>query len=211
MVDCNKYHDTQLIAFDLYDTCIHHDKNLREFKKILSSWIPEDTILQLRNILQTHPINIEDAWFNIPDKLIKDINDLTQKNIESTVLYPDTLDTLRYLREKWYKLALISNLAKKYEKPLRDLIPNWTFDYEALSFNVWEIKPNPGIFNHIKNESWINFKNMVMVWDKVDMDIKWAQNVGMNWIQVDRKMNWIHYGEDFIKISTLSDLKKLFK
>ena len=201
-----------LIAFDLYDTCIHHETKLSEFKKIFSSWVPEDTIMDLRNVLQTHPVNIEDAWFDIPDNLVRDINNLTQKNIESTVLYPDTLDTLEYLKERWYKLALISNLAKKYEKPLRDLIPNWTFDYEALSFKVWDIKPNPWIFSHIRDVSWIDFKNMVMVWDKLDMDVNWAQNVWMNWIQVDRKKKgWIHYAEDYIRISTLSDLKKLFK
>ena len=115
------------------------------------------------------------------------------------------------LKNRWYKIAVVSNLAQKYEKPLRDLFPQGIFDYEALSFKVWELKPNPWIFEYLKDISWVDFKNMVMVWDKVDMDIKWAQNVGMNWIQVDRKMNWIHYGEDFIKISTLSDLKKLFK
>lgn len=211
-LDLSKYQDKKLIAFDLYGTCIYYNKNLLELKKILS-WISKNTISELRKILQTHPINIEDAWFNIPDKIIKDINKLTQKNIESAGIYTDTLDTLKYLREKWYKLALISNLSKKYEKPLRDLIPTWTFDYEALSFNVWEMKPNPWIFNCIRDKSWIHFKDMVMVWDNLDLDIKWAQKVWMNWILVDRKTEWINYCEknNIVIVNTLDRLKDIFK
>lgn len=211
-LDLNKYQDKKLFVFDLYGTCIYYDKNLLELKKILSL-ISKNTISELRKILQTRPINIEDAWFDIPDKFIKDINNLIQKNIESSGIYTDTLDTLEYLREKWYKLALISNLSKEYEKPLRDLIPAWTFDYEALSFNVWEMKPNSWIFNHIKDKSWIDFKDMVMVWDNLDLDIKWAQNVWMDWILVDRKTEWINYCKknNIVIVNTLSCLKDIFK
>ena len=209
-LDLDKYQDKKLIAFDLYGTCIYYNKNLLELKKILS-WISKNTVSELRKILQTHPINIEDVWFNIPDKIIKDINKLTQKNIESAGIYTDTLDTLKYLREKWYKLALISNLSKKYEKPLRDLIPAWIFDYEALSFNVWEMKPNPWIFNYIRDESWIDFKDMVMVWDNLDLDIKWAQKVWIDWILVDRKTKWINYCEknNIVIVNTISDLMNI--
>ena len=197
-----------MVAFDLYDTCIHHPHKLSEFKKMFSSWVTEKTVFQLWDVLQTRPVNVEDAGFDIPDTLVQSINEHTENNIKSTVLYPDTLSTLRYLKDKWYKLALISNLAQKYEQPLRNLIPDGTFDYEALSFKVWELKPNPWIFEYVRDKSWIDFQNMVMVWDKVDMDVRWAQNVWMDGIQVDRKMKWenIRYEKDYIKISTLSDL-----
>jgi len=204
----------KLIAFDLYDTCIHHPKNLSSYKKIFEdSDISKETIYELWDILQKKPINIEDANFDIPQKVITDINNLTEKNIKWTILYQDTIKTLETLRNRWYKTAVISNLAQKYEKPLRDLFPEWIFDYEALSFNVWETKPNPWIFEYLKNISWVNFRDMVMVWDKIDMDVAWAQNVWMDAIQIDRAMKWwnIKYEKDFIKISTLSALKKLFK
>ena len=204
----------KLIAFDLYDTCIHHPKNLTSYKKIFEDWnVPKETINELREILQKKPINIEDANFDIPNELITNINALTEKNIQWTVLYPETLDTLEYLKSKWYKIAVVSNLAQKYEKPLRDLFPQWIFDYEALSFKVWELKPNPWIFEYLRDISWIDFKDMAMIWDKENIDIQWAQNVWIDWIQIDRTMKWwdIRYERDFIKISTLSALKKLFK
>ena len=53
----------ELIAFDLYGTCIHYPNNVKGFREILSSWILGDTINNLRNILLTRPINIEDAGF----------------------------------------------------------------------------------------------------------------------------------------------------
>lgn len=206
--------DKKLIAFDLYDTCIHHPKNLTSYKKIFEDWnVPKEIINELREILQKKPINIEDANFDIPNELITNINALTEKNIQWTVLYPETLDTLEYLKSKWYKIAVVSNLAQKYEKPLRDLFPQWIFDYEALSFKVWELKPNPWIFEYLRDISWIDFKDMAMIWDKEKIDIQWAQNVWIDWIQIDRTMKWwtIRYEKDFIKISTLSALKKLFK
>jgi FMN phosphatase YigB (HAD superfamily) len=204
----------KLIAFDLYDTCIHHPKNLTSYRKIFEDWnIPKETINELREILQKKPINIENANFDIPANLIKDINELTEKNIQWTILYPETIDTLEYLKSKWYKIAVVSNLAQKYEKPLRDLFPQWIFDYEALSFKVWELKPNPWIFEYLRDISWIDLKDMAMIWDKENIDIQWAQNVWIDWIQIDRTMKWwtIRYEKDFIKISTLSALKKLFK
>ena len=204
----------KLIAFDLYDTCIHHPKNLSNYRKIFEdSDISKETIHELRDILQKTPINIEDANFDIPQKVISDINDLTKKNIDWTIVYPDTIKTLETLKNRWYKIAVVSNLAQKYEKPLRDLFPQGIFDYEALSFKVWELKPNPWIFEYLKNTSWIDFKDMVMVWDKLDMDVAWAQNVWMDAIQIDRAMKWwnIKYEKDYIKISTLSDLLKILK
>lgn len=202
----------KLIAFDLYDTCIHHPHRSSEYRNILSSWVSQETIEQIRELLQIQPVNIDDLWLDIPENLIKDFKNLDNKNIENTKIYPDTLDTLIALKERWYKLALISNLAQNYEKPLRNLIPSDIFDYEALSYKIWEIKPNPWIFNHIKNESWIDYKDMVMVWDSKKSDVNWALNVWMDAIQVDRKLApWnIVYEKDYIRISTLSELMKLF-
>jgi len=206
--------DKKLIAFDLYDTCIHHPKNLWYYRKIFEdSDVSKKIIHELWDILQRTQINIEDANFDIPQKVITDINDLTKKNIEWTIVYPDTIKTLETLKNRWYKIAVVSNLAQKYEKPLRDLFPQWIFDYEVLSFKVWELKPNPWIFEYLKDTSWIDFKDMVMVWDKLDMDVAWAQNVWMDAIQIDRAMKWwnIRYEKDYIKISTLSDLLKILK
>lgn len=204
--------EKKLIAFDLYDTCIHHEKNLSDYKKIFSHEnISDITIKNIRDILQKTPINIEDANFSIPKNLIDEINNLTQKNIATTVLYPDTIPTLNYLKSKWYKLAVISNLAKKYERPLRELFPKWIFDYEALSFNIWDIKPNPWIFESIRDQSGVDFNDMIMIWDKLDIDVWWAKNVWIDGIQIDRTMKekWPIYKEDYIKISTLSELKKI--
>lgn len=204
----------KLIAFDLYDTCIHHPINLWSYRKIFEdSEISKETIYKLRDILQKSPINIEDWNFNISENIIKNINNLTEKNIKLTTIYPDTINTLKTLKNRWYKIAVVSNLAQKYEKPLRDLFPQGMFDYEALSFKVWELKPNPWIFEYLKNTSWIDFKDMVMVWDKLDMDVAWAQNVWIDAIQIDRAMKWwnIRYEKDYIKISTLSDLLKILK
>ena len=73
------------------------------------------------------------------------------------------------------------------------------------------MKPNSWIFNYVKDESWIDFKDMVMVWDNLDLDIKWAQKVWMDWILVDRKTEWINYCEknNIVIINTISDLMNI--
>ena len=150
---------------------------------------------------------------------------MSKKDIAWTIVYPDFYreiilddekydDIIEYLKSKWYETAVISNLSKPYEEPLRRLIKEWKFDHEALSFNVWAQKPNPGIFEYIKNKSGIDYNKMILVWDSISSDVEWANNVWIKPIYINRwhnsnienvKKNWIN----FIQISTLDQLKEI--
>ena len=206
-LDLSKYQDKKLIAFDLYGTCIDHHLN---FTKI--SW-------ELRDIMKTKPISLQDIQeWKIEKNWIKlgldnEIIENIKKDIESTFLFPETLETLKYLKSKWYLTAVVSNLSKDYADPLHRLIPEWKFDYEVLSFNVWAAKPDPKIYEYLKSLSWVDFKDIVMVWDSLKADVMWSNNVWITPIHLDRSEEWIKEVHkkwiDFVQISTLADLKEI--
>ena len=200
--------DKKLLAFDLYWTCINHCPS--DFRL---SW-------EIRNILKTNPISVlelnewpvEKNWikFNITKKLKNKV----KQDIESTFLFPEVLETLNYIKSKWYQTAVVSNLSKDFSEPLHKLIPKWIFDYEVLSFDVWTVKPDPKIYEYLKSLSWTDFKDIVMIWDSLKSDVVWSNNVWITPIHLNRNSEWIEKIHkkwiDFIQISTLADLKELF-
>ena len=206
-LDLSKYQDKKLIAFDLYGTCIDHHLN---FTKI--SW-------ELRDIMKTMQITLQDIqewkiekdWIKL--ELDNEFIENIRKDIESTFLFPETLETLKYLKSKWYLTAVVSNLSKDYADPLHRLIPEWNFDYEVLSFDVWAAKPDPEIYEYLKSLSWIGFKDIIMIGDSLRADVIWANNVWITPIHLNRNEEWIKNMNkkwvDFIQISTLTDLKEI--
>ena len=211
-LNTEEYQNKKLIAFDLYGTCIHRPE------WILGKWFTISR--ELKKVLETNPINLEDIekgglvidWVEV--KLSKRTLNRVRKDIAWILLYPEFIDTIEYIKSKWYKTAVASNLAKPYEEPLNKLMPEWTFDYKALSFDVWVMKPNSWIFEYIKNESWIDFDDMVLVWDSIHSDVLWAKEVWMKAVYINRKHKW--YPENlekhwykYIQISTLDQLKNI--
>jgi FMN phosphatase YigB (HAD superfamily) len=169
--------------------------------------------------METNPISLQDIqdkkiekdWIEIllDNEFIENI----RNDIESTFLFPETLETLEYFKSKWYLTAVVSNLSKDYADPLHRLIPEWNFDYEVLSFDVWVAKPDPKIYEYLKSLSWINFKDIIMVWDSLKADIIWSHNVWITPIHLNRSGEWFKEVHkkwiDFIQISTLADLKEI--
>ena len=149
-----------------------------------------------------------DWWFKITDLI-----ESTKKDIEWTFLFPETLEALKYIKSKWYQTAVVSNLSKDYAEPLHRLIPQWNFDYEILSFDVWANKPDPKIYEYLKSLSWIDFKDIIMIWDSLKSDVMWANNVWITPIHLNRSEEWIKQVHkkwiNFIQISTLADLKEI--
>ena len=210
-LDLSKYQDKKLIAFDLYWTCL---------KNPLTGWLSWDLVEMMEKI----PITLWDIlnwkiekprWTKL--QISDDLVEYIRKDIEWTLLFPETLKILKNIKSKWYKTAVVSNLSKDYAKPLNKLIPDWLFDYEVLSFEIWVVKPDPKIYEYLKSLSWINFEDMVMVWDSLKSDIEWSYNVRITPIYVNRSSkSWIKEVEkliwwaNIIEIPTLRELINIF-
>jgi len=204
---------SKVIWVDLYNTIILLPKRKRTTKISMS------LLRQLYYKIQMEEIDIRTAhetmdtikvWDGWIDKIINNI----KYEIDNAELDPDALEVLNKLKEKWYKLAAISNLSKEYEEPLRKLIPDGIFDYEALSFKVHSMKPKKEIFesviNQAKEKDWlnINMKDMVMVWDTPKHDVIWPINIWMSAIWLNKGAKKMEYDKKrgIIIIHTLKDL-----
>ncbi len=205
-LDLSKYEDKKLIAFDLYGTCITHCPNNFNLSRGTVEYFKTHSIS-----LQEAKQNIEKFW--IKTRIIDDLIISVKCNIEWALLFPEVLETLKYIKSKWYQTAVVSNLSKDYAEPLHRLIPKWNFDYEILSFDVWAVKPDPKIYEYLKSLSWIDFKDMIMIWDSLKSDVMWSNNVWITPVHLNRSEEWIKEVHkkwiNFIQISTLADLKEI--
>lgn len=206
-LNLSKYQNKKLIAFDLYGTCIDHPfKNIKLPKELLQ--ITKTNPFTLQDIQER---KIEKDWIII--QLNNELIEKIRKDIEWTFLFPETLEAIEYIKSKWYKTAVVSNLSKDYAEALHKLIPEWFFDYEILSFNVWAKKPDSKIYEYLKSVSWIDFKDIIMIWDSIKSDILWSNDVWITPIHLNRNGVWIKEVNkrwiNFIQISTLTDLKEI--
>jgi len=212
-LDLSKYQDKKLIAFDLYWTCIDHDFDNVSISKDLKEIFMNNPVT-LKDIQEW---KIENEWVKI--ELTNDFIEKIRQDIQSTFLFPDTLEALKYIKSKWYQTAVVSNLSKDYAEPLHRLIPQWNFDYEILSFDVWANKPDSKIYKYLKSLSWVDFKDIIMIWDSLKSDVMWANNVWITPIYLKRteeewtEKEWIKEVKKLwikvIQISTLADLKEI--
>ncbi len=197
----------------MYSTWVDMPKAPNPYTRFFSSlWFSKATIKELSIVLQTTNRNMHDI---LPQKVLLQENFqqlLTQlhwdidQQLSSLSLYPDFLPAVEVLKEKWYELAVVSNLSKPYTFPLTHLLQKDIFDYKILSFEVWIKKPDIWIFQKLQCISWLHTDDIVMVGDSLLSDVQWAKHAGIDPIHIDRTSEWIQYHGEYISISTLMQL-----
>lgn len=212
----------KLICFDLYWTLIFRPHSHWKAKHFLKNvWIKP--FKKYYEVIQTHKKeDVESAYesvdgFKMPKRALRAMQKHTDEEVKNTKIYPDTLAVLKKLKNSWYKLALISNLSQDFEAPLRRLIPNDIFDSEALSYELWVIKPDAKMFQKILDDvnkdipeqsEKYTIDDLLMIWDTQKHDVDWAKKVWMDAILINRKSENINFDEEknLIIIHTLTDL-----
>ncbi len=106
----------------------------------------------------------------------------------SATLYDDVVPTLEHLRDKGFKLAIVSN----WDTPLDPLIERLGianyFDAIVASHDarVRSEKPDPHIFNYALAAVGVSAEEAVHVGDTYEADIVGAKGVGIRPILIDR-------------------------
>jgi len=132
------------------------------------------------------------------------------------VLFPDTFDTLSYLKSKGYRLGVIAN------QPIgtKDRLEKWGilgfFDIVIASAETGVAKPSPRIFLMAIEASGCDASQCVMVGDRLDNDMKPAKALGMKTVWMRTGLAAIQnpsFGEGIADcmIEKLSDLKDVFQ
>jgi HAD superfamily hydrolase (TIGR01549 family) len=97
-------------------------------------------------------------------------------------LFPDTLDTLRWLQDRGYRLGSVTNRGyggPRFRQEVRDLGLAELFEVIAVSCDVGYMKPHPRIFQYALDGMAIEPEETVMVGDSLRADVEGAKTMGM--------------------------------
>ena len=127
----------------------------------------------------------------------------------AATLYDDTVPTLAYLRDKGFRLAIVSN----WDTPLDPLTERLGiahyFDIIVASHDtrVRSAKPDPHVFNYTLAAVGVSAEEVVHVGDTYEADIIGAKNVGIRPILIDRDGTQTgRWDETIQRLSELPDL-----
>lgn len=127
------------------------------------------------------------------DRLIEALENGIKSEVDSSVLFPETLEVLEQLKSLGYKLALISNLSFEYQQPIIRLGLEGYFDVIKYSFRAGFKKPDVQIFCAVAEELNIKLPEIVMVGDSFRSDYSGATALGMSALLLDRKRKVVDF------------------
>lgn len=125
-------------------------------------------------------------------------------------LVPNTMEILNYLKEKDYKIHLITNgflevQNIKMQASGLDKMIDETFVSEVVGFK----KPDHRIFYHAMEKVGGTIENCVMIGDDLSVDIIPAKEIGMTHIYFNRK-NHTHNEKLDYEIKDLLEIREIF-
>lgn len=138
----------------------------------------------------------------VTDKLIG----LWNKNRMLAKLYPETIDVLAALKEK-YQLCLVSNTDALIQQVIERLDLAKYFDKTFFSFETGLLKTDKELIDSVVKKLKLKKEDLVMVGDSIETDIAFAENAGIKAVLVDRKGN----REYKLKIKDLTELQKVLE
>ncbi|WP_062370599.1 TIGR02253 family HAD-type hydrolase [Thermococcus guaymasensis] len=163
-------------------------------------------ILARRETYEWHDWNF---FFRLFDLDLR-YEDLLRRYPHKLHVYPDTVPTLEWLKEKGLKLGVVTS-GPAYQRLKLELTGlEGYFDAVVTRDDVGAIKPEPKIFLRALEELGVSPREAVMVGDSLRQDIYGGKNVGMKTVWIARDG-----GEDFhfpdFKIRTLHELRKVLE
>lgn len=130
---------------------------------------------------------------------------------EDEVPFPDADDTLKYLKDRGYRLGIIANQAVGTEQRLEMWGLRGYFSVIAASVELGVAKPDPAIFREACRLAGCRPEDAVMVGDRLDNDIIPAKALGMDTVWIRKGMSVYQDSEiPDHTIDALADLKELF-
>jgi putative hydrolase of the HAD superfamily len=126
--------------------------------------------------------------FKIADEaLAKQMNELFLQLLPTrTLLFPDTIEVLQYLRDKGYGLHLITNgFDEVQHNKLRYSGLAEFFEVVVTSECSNSLKPQKEIFEYALNKTGAKVEESLMIGDTLDVDVVGALNVGMDAVHVN--------------------------
>lgn len=166
--------------FDLFhkNYLVHNDKLWDRYRK---GYVKVDELRWKRMWLTLLDFKIGDEQF-ARDMGYRFLELLPTRN----ALFPYTIEILEYLKNKGYKLHLITN---GFEKTQHFKIKNAGIDHYFIEVITSEgsnsLKPNKEIFDYAFQKTNALPEHSIMIGDSVEVDIQGAMNAGMDQVYVN--------------------------
>ena len=183
--------EPSVIIFDVFGTLVKIGERRSPYRKLIK-WLkengrqpkPDDAkFIMSQNLSFTELVKL--LGINIPDQLLQELEHDLNDELQSIVLYEDTLSTLEELKELGFRLALCSNLAMPYGKVVSSLLPN--IDTYAWSYEVAAIKPESQIYQYLIDQLECRAKDVLFIGDTPLADYSGPNEFGMSARLIDRK------------------------
>lgn len=172
------------------------EKGIHDFDLFHKNYLAHNERLwaQYRNgHIRQDELRLKRMWlclldFNIDDEeLAMQMNELFLQLLPSrTLLFPDTLDVLRYLQQKGYQLHLITNGFEEIQhNKLKSSGLSPFFNVVVTSECSNSLKPQKEIFEFAMQKTGAAAEESLMIGDALDVDVAGALNVGMDAVHVN--------------------------
>ncbi len=166
--------------FDLfYRNYLVHNESL--WAKYRAGQIKQDELRLKRMWLALLDFKIAD------EALAQQMNELFMQLLPTrTLLFPDTVDVLKYLRAKGYGLHLITNgFEETQHSKLKSSGLAQFFAVVVTSEGSNSLKPQREIFEFALNKTGAKVNESLMIGDTLDVDVTGALNIGMDAVHVN--------------------------
>ena len=103
-------------------------------------------------------------------------------NFLGRTLFPDTLETLRWLRDRGFRLGSVTNRGyggPRFKKEMLDLGGTELFEVVAVSCDIGYMKPHRRIYEYALEAMGITLEETAMVGDSMRADVEGSKALGM--------------------------------
>ena len=204
----------------LHETMALHEKGVTDFDLFHRNYLDHNEKLwaKYRNgAIRQDELRVKRMWLSLLDFKIADeqlATDLSVRFLDllptRTILFPNAIEVLDYLKTKGYKIHLITNGFEKTQHSKLEysgLQPYFTEVITSEGSN--SLKPHREIFEYAFRLSGASPANSIMIGDSLEVDVMGAMNVGMDQVFVNHTCIECSIKPTYI-IKKLQELKEIF-
>lgn len=186
----------KVIIFDVYNTLLYISKKSFPYREIVRASRKPRAVMEY--ILTHEFFPIERLNKKLENKGLIDQNfdvDLfiskIQEEVASVEKYSEVSQTINTLKQKGYKLAVISNVSSPYILPFNRYNLHNDIDYKVFSCEIGCTKPSYEIYDQVRklalrHYNKIDFSEMLMIGDNYINDVEMPINLGMQALHLQR-------------------------
>ena len=172
------------------------DKGIHDFDKFYKNYLKHNEKLWARyrnGHIRQEELRVKRMWLTLldfqiaDDELAKQLSELFLQLLPGRrILFPDTIETLQYLKNKKYEMHLITNgFEKTQHAKLSGSGLDIFFKEVITSEGSNSLKPQKEIFEYAMSKTGATITESLMIGDSIEVDIAGAMSVGMDQVHVN--------------------------